>query len=255
MQKITIDNWYGRLGNNIQQISNAIFYCKENKLNFYGSTHPQILKFNLNFGYDKNISNRFFFYNTKFKDFDCDVNKLNSERRSICLKYIKPNLNFFIKEAYDDDIVVIHIRSGDIFSNNPHTSYVPNPLCFYEEIINQYDIAIVVAEDYNNPIIFELQKNPKVLIQSTNIENDFATLLRAKNLVSSGVGTFAVAAALCSTNIKNFFCSNIFLDEHLNPTMLRSDINVIIKEIPNYIKIGEWKNTEKQRRQILKYKF
>lgn len=254
MQKTTINNWYGRLGNNIQQISNAIYYCKKNKLSFYNLPHPQISRFTLNFGYDKTVSNRFFFYNTELKDFDCDVDELNIQRREICLEYITPNLNFFIKEAFDDDVVVIHVRSGDVFLSNPHTSYVPNPLHFYEKIIDQYGAAIVVAEDRSNPVIDELEKNAKVLIQSTTIENDFSTLLRAKNLVSSGVGTFSVAAALCSKNIKNFYCTNIFLDEHLNPTMLDSHINVIVKKVENYIKIGSWHNTSEQREQILKYR-
>lgn len=251
--KNIINNWYGRLGNNIQQISNAIFFCKENGINFYNPPHALINQFEIRFGTDKNLSNRFFFYEGIEKDFDCDVEKLNFERRDICLKYIVPNFNFFIKEAFDKDTAVIHIRSGDIFSNNPHKSYVPNPLSFYEKIIENYETIMLVTEDYKNPVVEVLNKNPKVLTQSDNIQNDFATLLRAKNLISSGVGTFSVAAALCSNNIENFYCTNIFLSEHLNPTMLNSHLNVIESKLDNYIKIGEWACSEQQKKFILEY--
>jgi len=157
---------------------------------------------------------------------------------------------------FDEDTLVIHIRSGDIFIDNPHRLYVQNPLWYYEEIIKDYSKVILVTEkDSNNPVVMELVKNPKVKVQASTIEEDFATLLRAKNLVSSGVSTFSAAAALCSKNIQNFYCSNIYLTEHLNPTMLyNTDINIIMTNIKNYIRIGEWKNTYEQRMLMINHK-
>jgi hypothetical protein len=55
------------------------------------------------------------------------------------------------------------------------------------------------------------------------VHQDFSLLRSAKQLASSGVGTFSVAAALLSENLRIFHCSNVFQDEHLNPTMLPSD--------------------------------
>lgn len=249
----TIESWFGRLGNNIQQISNAIYFCKTNNINFYPTYHPLINLNKILFGEDRNISNRFFFYDGIEKDFECDPQKLNLERREICLKYITPNFNFYIQDAFDEDVVVIHIRAGDVFWQNPPNTYVQNPLSFYLKIIEKFKLAIVVTEDKNNIIIENLKKHPKVIIQNSSIQNDFATLMRAKNLVSSGVGTFSVAAALCSTNVINFYCSNLFLEEHLNPNMLKNHINVNLQNIKNYINIGEWKNTEEQREKLINY--
>jgi hypothetical protein len=243
----TIDQWYGRLGNNIQQISNAIFYCMKNGINFYCPPHELINSFSIQFGQDKNISGRFFFYNTSEKDFDIDIQELNLHRRNICLKYIVPNFKFYIKEAYDKDTLVIHLRSGDVYSLNPPNTYVPNPINFYEELIKIFEYAIVVAEDLNNPIIESLSKNNKVIIQNSSLQDDFSALLRAENLVTSGVGTFSVAAALCSRNIKNLFYTNLYLTEHLNPDMLSChDIKLNLFILNNYIKIGEWNNSEQQ---------
>lgn len=251
----TISNWFGRLGNNVQQISNAIYHCKTNNLNYSHLPHSLINIKQINFGNNNCESNRFFFFNGNQKDFIVDVNDLNAQRRNICLEYISSNFNFFVKEPFEQDTVVIHIRSGDIFSKNPSNTYVQNPLDFYLKIIDKFDFAIVVAEDRSNPIIKQLELNPKVLVQCSNIENDFSTLLRAKCLVSSGVGTFCVAAALCSKNITDFYCSDIHLEEHLNYKMLLdTNIRIHLNRIQNYIKIGDWKNTLEQQKLMLEYK-
>jgi hypothetical protein len=251
----TISHWYGRLGNNIQQISNAIYFCKKNNINFYSPNHELVQDFALRLGQDKDFTNRFFFYDGPYKDFDTDIIEMNSARREICLKYIVPNFKFYIKESFDEDMLVIHLRGGDVYSTFPPNTYVPNPLSFYEKIIEKYSDVLVVTEDYNNPVVKELSKKSKVLLQSTTLENDFATLLRARHLAISGVGTFAIAAALCSVNITKLYCTDIYLTEHLNPDMLKySNIEINTTKLKNYIKIGDWRNTDEQNKIILGYK-
>lgn len=258
-QKYTINQWYGRLGNNIQQISNSIYYCAKNKANFYCPPHPLINQFSINFGEDKDISSRFYFFDTypigEKKDFECDSYELNYLRREICLKFILPNLKINLKESLPEDTLVIHIRSGDIFISNPHRLYVQNPLYFYNNIIKNFEKVLIVSEsDKNNPIIDKLKENKNVFFQSKSIEEDFSTLLAAKNLATSGVSTFSCAAALCSKEIKNLYCSNIYLTEHLNPSMLyNTHVNIHMHHLKNYIKIGEWKNTVEQRNFMLNY--
>ena len=90
-----------------------------------------------------------------------------------------------------------------------------------------------------------------------SVPEDYATLLSAKNLATSGVGTFGISAALCSQNIKNFFTSDAYLTEHLNYTMLyNTDIVVHELELKNYIPVYpcSWKNNEQQRKLMLEYK-
>ena len=56
--------------------------------------------------------------------------------------------------------------------------------------------------------------------------------MSAKNLALSGVGTFAMAAALCSSNIENLFTTDLLLTEHLNYTMLfNTDVEVHVMEL------------------------
>ena len=100
-------------------------------------------------------------------------------------------------------------------------------------------------------------KIDKVQIQSSTVEDDFATLMSAKNIALSGVGTFAVAAALCSNNIQNLYTTDLLLTEHLNYSMMfNTSINVCVMELENYLPVFpcSWKNSEEQRKFILNYR-
>jgi hypothetical protein len=254
----TISHWYGRLGNNIQQICNGILFSEIHSDGFFSPDHDLIEKVIFNYTNQTMVRPcRFFHYNTEHKDFNIDINFLYSNMRRICHQYIVPKFKFSVGKSFDNDTLVIHIRSGDIFEHehNPPHDYTPNPLIYYKNLVESFNSVIVVTEnDDYNPIISELKKYENVTIQSTTVANDFSTLMRAKSLASSGTGTFAVAAALCSSNIENFYCSNLYLDEHLNPEMLiASGIKVLMMEFDNYLTHKSWKNDQEQRKFILEY--
>lgn len=255
----TVSHWYGRLGNNIQQICNGILYSLITDEGFFTPHHDLIDQIAINQDQKTIVRpNRFFHYNTENKDFNINLEYLYNNIGIIAKQYVVPAFKFSIDNSFDDATLVIHIRSGDIFAHehNPPHDYVPNPLCYYLSLVEEYDKVVVVTEPDNyNPIVDILGKIEKVEIQSKSVEEDFSTLMRAKNLASSGTGTFAIAAALCSSNIQNFYCTNLYLDEHLNPEMLVpiKSIRVHMMELKDFIKIKEWKNNEEQRKFILEY--
>jgi hypothetical protein len=255
----TISHWYGRLGNNIQQICNGILFSEVTGDGFFSPPHELIEKVIFNYKNQSMLNRpaRFFHYNTENKDFDIDLKFLFSNMGRVAKQYIVPNFKFTVGKPFDEETLVIHIRSGDIFAHehNPPHDYTPNPLIYYKNLIESFKKVIIVTENDNyNPIIPELKKYDHVSIQATDVGNDFSTLMRAKNLASSGTGTFAVAAALCSSNINNFYCSNLYLNEHLNPEMLiASGIKVLMMEFEDYLEHKTWKNNEEQRKFILEY--
>ena len=252
----SVSHWYGRLGNNIQQICNGILYSQIHGDGFVSPQHELIEQIVMNNeGKTMLRPNRFFHY----KDFDISIDYLYENIGKVAKQYVVPSFKFSIDKPFGDDTLVIHIRSGDIFAHehNPPHDYVPNPLCYYLSLIEDYEKVIVVTEpDNHNPIVDELRKIEKVTIQSKSVGEDFATLMRAKNLASSGTGTFAIAAGLCSSNLKNFYCTDLYLDEHLNPGMLSKDegVTLYMMELKNYIQLKNWKNDEEQRKFILEYK-
>lgn len=263
----SISNWSGRLGNNIQQLANCIMYSEYNDNTFSQILdHNIINKFYLKFG-DRVDSGYGRFYSWQ-PIVNCVGNSFSGENetgleidyiykniRRICSKYIFPNLSLPKKNVLDDETIVIHLRSGDVYTG--FHNYVPNPLIYYLNLIESFDKCLVITEpDNNNPIIHELSKLDKVKIQSSSVEEDFSTLIHAKNLALSGVGTFAVAAALCSPYIENLYTSDLLLTEHLNYTMLfDTNINVHVMELKNYIPVFpcSWNASEEQLKFIMEY--
>jgi len=266
----SISNWSGRLGNNIQQVANCIMAAEKNKTDFVQKLdHDIISKFTVNFGSnDENVSGRFYTWEALVNcEHECyegsnetgvGVEHIYRNMRRIC-KRIAPNLNLPKKNIIGDDTIVMHLRSGDNYHRifNPPTNYVPNPLIYYLNLIDSFDKCILITEpDKDNPIVHELEKIDKVKIQSSTVKDDFATLMSARNVALSGIGTFAMAAALCSTNIKHLYTTDLLLTEHLNYTMLiKTDVEVHVMELENYIPVFpcSWKNTEDQRKFILEY--
>ena len=54
----------------------------------------------------------------------------------------------------------IHLRSGDIYKKNAHGKYSQPPLCFYSNILNNFNFGNIylISNDNNNPIINRLTK-------------------------------------------------------------------------------------------------
>jgi len=270
----SVSHWSGRLGNNIQQVANCLMFS-ELKGDVFDQhlEHDIIRKFVLNFGSDedtKQYSGRFYAWEPLVhcekgifegdNEIGVDKEYVYSNMRRVCQTYITPNLRLPEKEIAGEDTIVMHLRSGDNYHKifDPPTNYIPNPLIYYLNLIESFDKCILITEpDKENPIIHELMKIDKVQIQSSTVADDFATIMSAKNVALSGVGTFAMAAALCSNVIENLFTTDLLLTEHLNYSMLfNTNVNVNVMELENYLPVYpcSWKNTNDQRKFILEYK-
>ena len=267
----SISNWSGRLGNNIQQVANCIMAAEKNNTDFTQVLdHDIISKFYVNFGYNiKYETGRFYTWEALVNceqgcyegsnETGVGVEHIYRNMRRVC-KRIAPNLNLPKKDPIGEDTIVMHLRSGDNYHRvlDPPTNYIPNPLIFYLNLIDSFDKCILITEpDRDNPIVHELMKIDKVKIQSSTVADDFATLRSARNVALSGVGTFAMAAALCSTQIKNLYTTDLLLTEHLNYTMMyTTDVEIHEMKLENYLPVFpcSWKNTEEQRKFILDYR-
>jgi hypothetical protein len=252
----SIRDYYGRLGNNLQQIANGIAYSEIYDKSFSSKEHSQIKV--IRTGTSKSVFKkkyRFFHYREigsinrdTPKNTALDYNEINPRMHRIFQEKILPNIKFYKKIDIPNDTLVIHLRSGDIFEKAKYFDQVQNPLNFYLEVIKNYkNILIVTSQEKNNPVLSYLENLPNcnIEIQSKSVNEDFNTLLNARNLCLSGIGTFGVAAALLSTNLKKLYFSNIYLRSHLNPEMV--DIKKVDKieyKIENYYNAGKWSTHE-----------
>ena len=254
-----LSHWYGRLGNNIQQCAIGTMVAQESGGTFKQELdHDIIEKYETTFGSsgEEQVS-KFFYWEGPYREVTLSSGFITRSISQVCKEFVFPHLRV-PRVSIPDDTIVIHIRSGDVFDkgvSNPN-QYVPNPLDFYRQLLDGFRKAIIVTEpDEYNPVVQELKRYDKVTVQSLTVQEDFATLMGARNVASSGVGTFAVAAALCSQRIERFYCSNVSISEHLNWHMLvGKEVEVHCMHLDNYIKPGEWRNTDEQRQFILDYK-
>ena len=212
---IILNAWYGRLGNNIRQLSNiidiAIAY-KHNikinvkKLNFFDLS--VIEKYFSKYNNSEIIIDRNqFFYSSKLS-FPKEIFKQNIEERNKILQ--KAFLINNINKLPENDLV-IHIRSGDIFNTHSHPKYVPPPLSYYTKEIDKYKYKKIhiICEDTKNPVVNELLKLYKNAVYEQNtLEKDIRIILGATNIIYS-VGTFIPSLMWLSNNNKYLYL-NLF---------------------------------------------
>jgi hypothetical protein len=88
-----------------------------------------------------------------------------------------------------------------------------------------------------------------------DVDQSLTLMLRAKSIATSGIGTFALAAAMCSKNIKELYCTNLSIPNALNPSMLKEHLDVYSMDIngDKYIRVGEWNYSENTIAKVLQY--
>ena len=148
-------------------------------------------------------------------------------------------------QCADADTLVIHLRSGDV-ADLSHPTYVINPLCYCKWLSTIHNKCIIVTEDDRPHFLLSRIQTlfDSCIIVSNDTFQDFALLRSSVNLATSGVGTFAIAAALLSSSLRSFYCSDLFLKEHLNPGHLNRN-----RIVQNVFRAGDffrlWKRAGK----------
>lgn len=241
---IIVNDFFGKkgksLGNNIIQLSNIIHIALYKEHNVLFKVKHELFDLKIITDYlnkynnEKKITDRCnFFYR---KDFSKEIFKENIEETKKLLKeaFIIKNIN-----KLDEDVLLIHIRSGDLFVGIPHPAYIPPPLSYYIKQINKYNYKkiIIVSEDKRNPVVnklLELYEN--AIYNKNNLIGDIKLILSAQNILYS-IGSFIPSLMLISDNLKE-----------LHTPFQENDIK------DYYSIMKPWKNTEKQREYILSYK-
>ena len=252
---LIIQSWIGRTGNNILQINRAIHYAIRNSHNSIKFQNHPLLASNIIVLENIEGGNKIPTIDTFFS-----LKKFNITDPEPCVmkeyfqKYVKPIFKIQIENTNivdDATTIYIHFRGGDIFSSNPHKAYVQPPLSYYKNIINDYDSTTLVCEDKKNPCVNELLKQENIQYISNTLEKDLSILSNVSNLVI-GFGTFGFLLYLMNPHLKKLFVPDFFVNE-LPKGDWGDDINVHIIELPNYIKVGDWKNSVEQRQIMLEY--
>ena len=138
-------------------------------------------------------------------------------------KYIKPHIDYNLINNFNINFekdLIIHIRSGDVFSKNfildknMFNVFKSPPYIFYKEIIesNNFNNIYIISENYNlNPIINELCKNYKnVFFYSNDLSTDFKILLNSQYFIPGHSDLSRMVIALSDQKKKCYISKNFF---------------------------------------------
>lgn len=222
---VEIYSWFGRFGNNINQIGQCLHFAfiKNNAKYIEFPKHDlltttRIINPHASCKCDKRLylkclkTNRLnlFFYN--------DSHPLTVSEHKECIQnfakqYIKHSITKSPSIIYD---VVIHVRSGDIRDRTSGNYKLPSREYFdkvlLEEMHPQKTIMVVYEDDMNQTYQHIKNKYPNLLFQSDSIENDLRSMINCKTLVVS-VGTFSLAAIKLSTTIQNIYIPSQYTND------------------------------------------
>ena len=180
--------------------------------------------------------------------------------------YIKPEfrahilrneiLNNLPKVQVDINDLFIYIRSGDIFKiDNNH--YAQPPLCFYKNIINNYNNftkIYIISQDNINPVINKLiEEYPKINFNINSLRYDIAYLINAFNIVGA-ISTFINIIIRFNDNLKYYWEYNIDSDAvkivNFHHSLYKPFKNITylrMEPSKRYInEMSNWKHTESQ---------
>ncbi|WCS22843.1 discoidin domain-containing protein [Methylobacterium sp. NMS14P] len=188
-----------------------------------------------------------------------------TDSRAIVQSVIRPLFNGLPETfpAKPDDQLLIHIRSGDIFSTWVDPHYPQPPFAFYRMVIDRLlaegriRSVKLVFENRLNPVIAEVEayaerRGLPVEIQSESLISDVAALVNGRYLVF-GLGTFGPGICHLSDRVEQvfYFASNWPQGFQSIPTIGKV---VEVRDLEGrYMKVGEWQNTEAQRRMMVEY--
>ena len=268
-KKIIICPITGRLGNQLLNTILAISLCIQHDINliklpkkplFYDKDfifidYP-ILKCDPDIYHKAEV-----FYMHNFWKYDFKLFQLEKYKDKI--KSIINKTFFFPKiKRYNNNILHIHIRSGDIMQSNKGGGMVQPPCIFYEnEIIKKkWEKVIIVSEDTINPCInYLVGKYDNVIYFGKNsLEYDINELLSSTNIMI-GRGTFIQTLSLFMPHLQQLHYPDDgddrmhYFTEVFNPGKCIKHIEY--KEYFNEIKkMGGWNYNEYIGNFMLKFK-
>ncbi|KAL4543464.1 hypothetical protein Ndes2437B_g01297 [Nannochloris sp. 'desiccata'] len=265
--------WYGRLGNNILSILNAALDAEIKGLDFLlKDCSHSILNLAPYDYYSRQNSRKTAIKQilTPAEAFYINIYNYPQELEGLELilpfpaaccsrkRILTPLLEKFYSDTaalkYSPDVLVMHIRSGDIFdrSRPAEHRYSPPPLAYYQKVIAEHgsrhsssgspSIIIVTELENMSPLVdalLRLYPPGTITLQAGTLEEDVAVVLGARHLVASQ-GTFAYALALASPNLETLYMFNNIVHA-LDERAFWCDVNKVYSYAPNAGEyIGRW---------------
>jgi len=254
---LKINGWYGRLGNNIIQLKNAIQIAIYYNYNIILPYHKYFTTTYIIINDKVNIDDTIFIDDNFYYAINNIDKNLFNENIDKTISILKEYFSIKNIPSLNKNDLIIHIRSGDIFYTIPtHNAYIVPPLSYYVNIINNnnFDNITIIAEDNINPCINKLlELYPKIKFNKQSLDDDIKLILATTNIIES-FGSFTTSLLLLSDNIINIYRTS-YQSSHFNIILSKSLLKNINKiDLPDYYKkMFPWENTDEQKTLMLSY--
>ena len=137
-------------------------------------------------------------------------------KQKIKINLIKDEIYQYLPQIHSSkNDLYIHIKGMDVFNDNLTNevqSYAQPPLCFYQNIIENYkfDNIYIISFDRNNPIIKKLVHiYPNIIFNNNDLKYDISFLYNAYNVVASVSSLFTSIIQL-NNNLNYLWDFNIY---------------------------------------------
>jgi hypothetical protein len=274
---VHIAEWWGRLGNNLLQLQNALIYAEakgKTRVTFptaHGTELKQLVNLPVTgikvdplnmkeketclrkppFFYDD------FFHNDRRASCFSDI----KVRRRVLVQYVKP----LLQHPHDDfktseDELLIHLRSGDMMRPGgiSHPQTRQPPCAAYDKVIEEGNngqpfehVRIIGEHDHRNPCFDLLVKNhpdKNITVQEKPWLDDAAAIMNARNLVI-GTSSFSLEIGLLNENLDKAWAAKQTITPEIVGCGYAKQVNLM--NIPGLEKIREY---DDRRRWMKSYK-
>ena len=247
--------WFGRLGNNLLQLAHVLHLAEQTKSEVivpdaaFLSRRQWDFRSGAGTGCQIAVSSSFFYSSACPMYLDKTVFPA-AAKRSILQTHVLPAFTYSLEQPRD--VVVVHIRGGDVFSTSPPPTYTQPPAAFYRTVLQLPELAklkiILCVEDFSNPVVEILQKDfRRRLTTVTDLSIAIGTIVGAKHLVL-GQSSFSEMLGMMAPNLESVyipFCvgrEDIYMDLRQHGWKVPG----YCFQYDNYIPIDDWRNTADQ---------
>lgn len=187
------------------------------------------------------------------------------DKREIVRTVVHPLFNLLpaVIPAKPDDELIVHIRSGDVFSTWVNAAYIQPPLAFYTLVIDHLARAgrirtvKLVYENRMNPVIAALEawlttRAIPFTVQSGTMVEDACALINGRHLVF-GFGTLGPGICYLSDEVETLVSFANGYDHKFREIPTVKHVIEVVDAAGAYIRPGGWDNSDAQRAMMLEY--
>lgn len=194
---------------------------------------------------------------------DVKATLTSQRRREIAQRYLVPLLCDAIAQrpSLTSADVVVHFRSGDIFTGISAPSYRQPPLSYYKMAVEESRrlgarTAWVVFEDRQNPTIEPFLEHCRglgleVRLPESSFVQDLGYMVTARLLICPR-STLAEAVMLLARDLQR-----MWVFEEAEVVSIAADLDIECRHVRDsrgdYMQIRSWQNTPEQRAQMIDY--